>query len=426
MIRRPLAKALLGSAIASKDGFNPFRFFRSFKKILKESLIAICICIVGDLFAGILLGQITLFLEILPGLIVLIPGAIGMRGNIFGALGSRLSTNLHIGIIEPEWKGSIALSENVKSAVILTLILSIFLAFASKGICTLLGVESISLVGFLIISLVAGILSALFLVPTTIFVAVKSFKGGWDPDNVTTPIIAATGDLFALPSIVIGAVLYLYLRSFNMDLLFCIILIVICLVFIVVTLVFHSSEEIERIIKQSIPVLFVCSCLGTLTGSVLDNQLESILVNPVILTLVPLFSGESGNLVSIVSARLSSILHFGCIEPNLSASVSTENLKIMGSLALIVYPLIGAMVWLASFVLGYATVGLGVLVCISVVAGLILTPVIFLISFYLSTESYKHGLDPDNIVIPISTSLTDPLATGVLVLVVGLLFGFIF
>ena len=33
----------------------------------------------------------------LPGLIVLVPAAIGMRGNVFGALGSRLGTQIHAG-----------------------------------------------------------------------------------------------------------------------------------------------------------------------------------------------------------------------------------------------------------------------------------------------------------------------------------------
>ena len=42
----------------------------------------------GDLVAGLTLGAITGTLESLPGLLVLVPAAIGMRGNIFGGLGS--------------------------------------------------------------------------------------------------------------------------------------------------------------------------------------------------------------------------------------------------------------------------------------------------------------------------------------------------
>ena len=49
------------------------------------------------LLAGLTLGSITHTLDALPGLLVLVPAAIGMRGNVFGALGSRLGTAIHAG-----------------------------------------------------------------------------------------------------------------------------------------------------------------------------------------------------------------------------------------------------------------------------------------------------------------------------------------
>nr|WP_243687656.1 hypothetical protein [Methanobacterium formicicum] len=79
-------------------------FFKDVSRVLGETFTALFICAIGDLIAGILLSGMTNTLEILPGLLVLIPGAIGMRGNIFGALGSRLGSNLHIGTLTPELK----------------------------------------------------------------------------------------------------------------------------------------------------------------------------------------------------------------------------------------------------------------------------------------------------------------------------------
>ena len=62
---------------------HPYSTFSSFLKehnnILKESLIALLICACGDLVAGIVLGRMDIFLENFPGLLVIIPGAIGMR-----------------------------------------------------------------------------------------------------------------------------------------------------------------------------------------------------------------------------------------------------------------------------------------------------------------------------------------------------------
>ena len=51
----------------------------------------------ASLIAGLTLGGITGTLERLPGLLVLIPAAIAVRGTIFGAMGSRLGTAIHTG-----------------------------------------------------------------------------------------------------------------------------------------------------------------------------------------------------------------------------------------------------------------------------------------------------------------------------------------
>jgi len=81
-------------------------FFKETRSILRESLFALLICAIGGLCAGIFLVKMEYYLTAFPGLLVIIPGAIGMRGNIFGALGSRLGSNLHIGLLSHEFKGS--------------------------------------------------------------------------------------------------------------------------------------------------------------------------------------------------------------------------------------------------------------------------------------------------------------------------------
>ncbi len=43
--------------------------------------------------------------------------------------------------------------------------------------------------------------------------------------------------------------------------------------------------------------------------------------------------------------------------------------------------------------------------------------------FYISTISFKKGLDPDNIVIPLSTSITDSISTLMLIVAAMLILG---
>ena len=107
-------------------------FYNEHKSIIKEGLIALLICAIGDLCAGVILGRMTFFLETFPGLLVIVPGAIGMRGNIFGSFASRLSTNLHIGLISPQFEFSKDLNHNIFSSFVLTLVLSIFLGIVGK------------------------------------------------------------------------------------------------------------------------------------------------------------------------------------------------------------------------------------------------------------------------------------------------------
>jgi len=382
--------------------------------VLRESLLALSVSVIGGLCAGIFLGKMTFFLTAFPGLLVLIPGAIGMRGNIFGALGSRLSTNLHIGLLSPELKRSKILSENIFSSLILTLILSMFLAFIAKGICIIFGFESISLVDFTLISIIAGLISSIIMLPLTMFISLKSFERGWDPDNISTPIIATFGDLFTLPAIILATMIVSFLAYPIIKYIFFVILVLIALLSVYYGM--KSSKEMKKIIKQSTPVLLLCSFLGVTAGGFLNSSIETLLKNPSLLTLVPLFSGGGGNLVSILGARLSSALHSGLISPVLRPEkVTVRNFLIIVLLAIILFPTIGFLAELSSKILHIPGLTFLSVIGISTIAGMILIGIMLLVVFFISTISYNRGLDPDNIVIPISTSTTDSLSSLILV-----------
>ena len=405
-----------------KKNRSPLSIFSTFpdfvsehKSIIKESLLALLICAIGDLCAGVILGKMTFFLETFPGLLVIIPGAIGMRGNIFGSFASRLSTNLHIGIISPKFEFSEELNHNIFSSFVLTLVLSLFLAIVAKILCIIFNQPSMSLIDFILISVIAGIISNLIMLPITMFVSFKSFQHGWDPDNITSPIIAAFGDLFTLPAIILS-VFILDLINFNYifeDIVLVIILIAVILSFIYC---YRLSYETNTILRQSTPVLLLCSLLGGAAGGILNSAVETLLTNPSLLTLVPLFSGECGSLISILGARISSGLHSGLVEPfNRPQGEAVHNFIISFILAIIVFPLIGLLAEGSSYALRVVGVGFHKIVEISTSAGLILVAIMVIIVYYVSVTSYNNNLDPDNIVIPISTSITDSISSLILI-----------
>ena len=59
------------------------RYLRSERRTLQQGFVALFISSGGDLLAGLALVSMDSDLRNLPGLLVLIPAAIGMRGNIF-------------------------------------------------------------------------------------------------------------------------------------------------------------------------------------------------------------------------------------------------------------------------------------------------------------------------------------------------------
>ncbi|MDO5860116.1 magnesium transporter [Methanobrevibacter sp.] len=400
-------------------------FYGEHNYIIKEGLIALLICAVGDLVAGIILGKMTFFLEAFPGLLVVIPGAIGMRGNIFGSFASRLSTYLHIGLISPKFQFSEDLNYNIFSSFVLTLVLSIFLGIVAKIFCILLHHPSMELIDFILICTIAGIISNLIMLPITMLVSFKSFEHGWDPDNITSPIIAAFGDLFTLPAI-IASIFILKALDFNIlvkDIVLAVILIGVLISFVYC---YRLSDETKTILRQSTPILLLCSFLGGSAGGILNSSVETLLTNPSLLTLLPLFSGESGSLISILGARLSSGLHSGLVEPlSKPKGEALHNFAICFILAIIVFPLIGILAETSSVMFGTVGVGFDKIIPISTLAGLILVAVMVVLVYYISTVSYNHNLDPDNIVIPVSTSVTDSISSLILISVSLVILGFL-
>ena len=394
-------------------------FVEEHSSVIKESLIALLICAIGDLCAGVILGKMTFFLETFPGLLVVIPGAIGMRGNIFGSFASRLSTNLHIGIISPEFEFSEQLNYNIFASFVLTMVLSLFLAIVAKILCILLHQPSMSIIDFMLICVIAGLISNLIMLPITMFISFKSFEYGWDPDNITSPIIAAFGDLFTLPAII--ASIYILKALVFKDIILVIILVAVALGFVYC---YRLSYETTTILKQSTPVLLLCSFLGGAAGSILNSAVETLLTNPSLLTLLPLFSGESGSLISILGARLSSGLHSGLIEPfTKPEGEALHNFMICFILAVIIFPIIGVLAEGSSFALGLVGVGFDKIIQISTLSGIIMVAIMITLVYYVSITSYNHNLDPDNIVIPISTSITDSISSLVLISVSLLILG---
>ena len=167
-------------------------------------LTALVIAGTADLFAGILLSTMEDTLVSIAGMMILIYSAIGMRGNIFGAMGSRIGTAMNIGTFEMSLRKGTVLRANVESTILLTLIMSIAMGVTTWAVAAAFFNANITVFDFIFISTVGCVISGIIVLMFNILIAYVGNKREWDVDNITAPLIAATGDTVTMPMIFVA------------------------------------------------------------------------------------------------------------------------------------------------------------------------------------------------------------------------------
>jgi mgtE-like transporter len=370
----------------------------------RQGFYALLISSGGDLLAGVTLGSIQHTLEQLPGLLVLIPAAIGMRGNIFGALGSRLGTAIHTGTFTLSRRRSTVVGQNVLSSLTLTFVVSLALAALAKSIAVAFNLRSISLLDFVVISMVGGVISSAFVLAITVGVAAGSARYGWDMDSVAAPIITAAGDMVTLPSLFLATycvgVRFLtpFLGALTAGL----------AAVSVVGVLRSGLPLLRRIVAESLPILLIAGAIDIIAGISIEKRLAAFTTLPALLVLVPPFLEDTGALGGILASRLSSKLHLGIIEPaRWPQRAARADFRLVAVFAIPVFTLVAISADVVSLFLGLGSPGPVRMIAISLIGGLLATSACLAITYYGAIAAYRLGLDPDNHGIPLVTSSMD-------------------
>jgi mgtE-like transporter len=175
--------------------------------------------------------------------------------------------------------------------------------------------------------------------------------------------------------------------------------------------------DTKEVIEESLPVLTICAAISILSGLFLGSNEDLLRMLPGILIIVPSFMSVNGNISSVVTSRLSSALHMGLLKPHFRRSeilgMTVHAMLIVAVLSFIVLGLVAGMV--NSFL------GSGVAVImfplITLTAGLITVLILMFTSIFTSYMVYSHGIDPDNVVVPILTTVGDFVGISVLLLI---------
>ncbi|MGD2249225.1 MAG: magnesium transporter [Candidatus Methanofastidiosia archaeon] len=378
--------------------------------IFKQGIISLILASLGSLLGGIYLGSFSDMFALLPGLVIMVPPAIGMRGNIFACLGSRISTALHMGEIS-HLERSPVISGNIAASIFLTLIVSFFLGVLSRVTAFLCGFTSISVVDLVVVSVMGGLISSVFILVVTLLVAFQSFSRGWDPDNVTAPLITSVGDLITLPCLFL-AVKFLVWKNglFGIIVALC----VMCGVYMV-----GKKPKIPfNIVKDSFFILMVSASLSIGSGLLINYRISQFIAMSGLFILLPPFLEGGGALGGILSSRLSTSLHLGMIESTWKPTQEAlEDFLVVTLLGITLFPSIGGLAYIAGVILGLQFPPLSHVLKACFYAGLLIAVVVNFLSYYAAVVSTKFGLDPDSVVIPMISGFMDFLGTNCLLIV---------
>ncbi len=177
---------------------------REFRSIYREALPVLLVALGGGLFAGLVLEEILESVERFPGLLVMVPVFLATRGNVYGALGGRISSGLHQGLIAPRFEWNERLVNAVLASFVNGIGISIVIGFLAWGAMLTLGSQPARLVELVGIMLIAGVLTSVVLIFGLLALIFLGYKRGYDPDNLVGPIVTTLGDIFGMVFLLIA------------------------------------------------------------------------------------------------------------------------------------------------------------------------------------------------------------------------------
>lgn len=378
----------------------------------RQSLVALGFNSTTSFVAGVVLGSITGVFEQRPGLLIMVPAAIGLRGNISTAFGNRLSTAIHTGRFRMSARRDSLLVQNLEASFILSAGLSLALALLAKIGAIAISLDHVlSVPSLALIAISAGLLSSLLVHAITVALAWAAVRFDWDMDNVVAPVDSTFGDVLTIPA--------LWLCSHLLDLSGAQVLAWVLVVGALVAFAHGLTTRlpiVREVTRQAWPILLVAAGIQVMAGLVLEQRLSSLAVLPALLVLQPAFVSSAGALGGILASRTATKLHLGVIEPAaFPGKAARGDATFLIALAAVVYLYDGVGAYVAARLAGLAAPPLWELVALSLGAGALAVAFVLAVAYYSTIVAQRFRLDPDIYGVPSVTSTVD--FTGSLALI---------
>jgi mgtE-like transporter len=237
----------------------------------------------------------------------------------------------------------------------------------------------------------------------TIKLAFVSFKRGLDPDIVVYPIISTAASIFITFCYVGVLNLYFFLPYFGN---LVIVAISFAHVFLVLYLLSKERQEPEflRNIRESMIMLVVVAFILVLTGTVFKGISRLAENRTEIYTIYPALISTVSNVGSVVGSTANTKLALGLLKPAVSSIKNhARNISSAWAPSLLIFTVLALISLLINRVFVVSNV-LDFLVIIWL-SNIIAVFFIVILSYGISILTFRRGLNPENFVIPIETSL---------------------
>ena len=164
-----------------------------------------------------------------------------------------------------------------------------------------------------------------------------------------------------------------------------------------------------KIIRESIKVLIIASVLSSIGGFALKSIEEKLIVLLPFIIALPSLNALVGDFGIIVTSKFTTFLYERHVK-NLKHSQFVKHLfKDIFPIALISALYLSALVLFASYIKGFSLEQSFVIkfILVILISVMVLFLIIFLVAIIGGYRVYKKNQDPDDILIPITTSIAD-------------------
>ena len=403
--------ATLGEALAAAAG----DVWGAFREGLVATATGLLDIVAGYIFYSAL-GEI---LGLTPLVLLVYPGILSVRGVITGILSGNLSTGLNIGSIEPSvrrpgWRLKLLIYALFSMVFFGALSVAAMTALAA----TVTGVYR-GMGGLLVTVFATMYLSFLTVSPITVAVAFLAYGRGLDPDKIVYPIMSSVADIVTtLYFVNVVRLAYSGGPPAHAALWGLVALMTAGQAYVVWWL--HEEEEFTSHLREEILSLVMVAAIASVTGYILErisrairSRREIYAVYPAVLTTV----GDAGSIVGSVGTTR---LNLGYAEPGPRFYIrSLGTMAGVWAATLTMFTVYAAYASLVSPAGPLASLPYDLAVLFT--ANMLAMPVIFAISLTAAGETYRRGLNPDNFVNPLVSTLADMVSTASLYAAIALL-----